>query len=264
MLATLFINLEREVTFDSLFPTLERFSMEEIGADTKFKFCCDSSQPCFNQCCSEAIIPLTPFDVMRLCQNLCLASEDFLINFTTSSGTESGGLALPMLRMIDSPDAPCPFVSPGGCSVYEDRPGACRSYPVARGINPQDMSDKYFLLKEACCHGFENSQEYTPKTWLEKEDCAKFDKYAAQYARLVAKLNTHPHKERLNNLFFLCLFQLDRFRQFIDKMRLFSRVPASAEEKIKIMENSPEGNEACLDFAFRWLNQALDSPKAGN
>ena len=76
---------------------------------------------------------------------------------------------------------------------------------------------------------------------------------------LVKQMRSHPQKDRLNKLCFLCLYQIDRFRDFIHKMKLFSRVPLNETEKLKIMENSLTGDEACLAYAFKWLNYALSN-----
>ena len=101
-------------------------SLPELKPGETFCFDCNPDVPCFNRCCAELTLPLTPYDVLRLRHNLGLGSEDFLATFTTLRSFPDTGFPLPMLRMLDGPDEPCPFVTPAGCSVYEDRPGACR------------------------------------------------------------------------------------------------------------------------------------------
>ena len=67
-----------------------------------------------------------------------------------------------LLKMDSANENRCPFVTPQGCSVYEDRPGACRMYPLGRAStsHPLDGSRRefYFTVKEDHCRGFEQEK----------------------------------------------------------------------------------------------------------
>ena len=56
------------------------------------------------------------------------------------------------LQMNQNERKTCPFVSPKGCLVYEDRPSACRIYPVARASRQLRahnlVLENYFILHE--------------------------------------------------------------------------------------------------------------------
>ena len=58
-------------------------SLPELKPDETFCFDCNPDVPCFNRCCAELTLPLTPYDVLRLRRNLGLGSEEFLGTFTT-------------------------------------------------------------------------------------------------------------------------------------------------------------------------------------
>ena len=98
-------------------------SLPELQADETFCFDCNPQVPCFNRCCAELTLPLTPYDVLRLRRHMGITSEEFLNTFATMRSFPDTGFPLPMLRMLQGPGEPCPFVGPAGCSVYEDRPG---------------------------------------------------------------------------------------------------------------------------------------------
>ena len=84
-------------------------SLPELKPGETFCFDCNPDVPCFNRCCAELTLPLTPYDVLRLRHNLGLGSEEFLATFTTLRSFPDTGFPLPMLRMLDGPDEPCPF-----------------------------------------------------------------------------------------------------------------------------------------------------------
>ena len=76
-------------------------SLPELKPGETFCFDCNPDVPCFNRCCAELTLPLTPYDVLRLRHNLGLGSEEFLATFTTLRSFPDTGFPLPMLRMRD-------------------------------------------------------------------------------------------------------------------------------------------------------------------
>ena len=76
-------------------------SLPELKPDETFCFDCNPDVPCFNRCCAELTLPLTPYDVLRLRRNLGIGSEEFLGTFTTMRSFPDTGFPLPMLRMLD-------------------------------------------------------------------------------------------------------------------------------------------------------------------
>lgn len=233
-------------------------SLPEIGENERFEFMCGPEMPCFNRCCADVAIPLTPYDVSRITRNLELSSEDFLKTFTERNAIPETGITLPMLKMIPGPDAPCPFAGPAGCAIYEDRPGACRSWPLGRGssLGEGGIKQRYYLIRESFCQGFCQGRQYTPPQWQNHEGMATYNIYNDLYMRLSSRIaaSGQPLERRLANMCFLALYQLDRFRELISAMKIFSRLELPEERQELIMENSAKGDEAALIFAFDWLD----------
>ncbi|MBI5583589.1 MAG: hypothetical protein HY892_07175, partial [Deltaproteobacteria bacterium] len=46
--------------------------------DNAFSFACHSDLACFNECCRDLKLVLTPYDILRLKKHLGLPSMDFL------------------------------------------------------------------------------------------------------------------------------------------------------------------------------------------
>ncbi len=238
-----------------------------IGDDEHFQFECGPESACYNRCCQDIAIPLTPYDVARIRRNLGITSEEFLLAFTERQNIPETGIALPMLRMIESPDAPCPFVSPAGCAIYEDRPGACRSWPIGRSssIGENGIKQRYFLIREDYCQGFCAGKKYTPSEWQLKEGMEKYNELNDLYMGFLSRISASgkPLDNRHASMCFLALYQLDRFRELVEKMRIFSRLDLDEERQKKIMEDSLDGDQACLDFAIKWLELSFFGQSAG-
>ncbi|MCR4666052.1 MAG: YkgJ family cysteine cluster protein [Desulfovibrio sp.] len=235
--------------------------LPEINATETFCFDCHPGVPCFNQCCAELTLPLTPYDVMRLCRHLSIQSQDFMTTYTTQQIDTETGFAMHTLKMNKEPGEPCPFVSPAGCMVYDDRPGACRAYPLGRGtkMGLEGIVERYFLVREEHCHGFDEGTYRTPAEWFANEDLIPYNDSNDRYMRLLSlvKASGKPLDARLQGMSRLCLFHLSQFRLMIEKMRIFAHLDLSETRKTLIMESSLEGDSACLDFAMDWMELVI-------
>lgn len=236
-------------------------SLPEIGHQDTFCFDCGPDVPCFNRCCAELTLPLTPYDMLRLHRQLGGTCEEIIRTFTHLRSFPDTGFPLLLMRMIESPDAPCPFVTPAGCSIYQDRPGACRSYPLGRGakLGRQGVEERFFVVHEDHCRGFDHGACHTPAQWFENQGLEKYNFFNDRYMRLMSmiKATERPLDSRMANMCLVCLYQLDRFRELIEMMKIFSRVRISDEKKAIIMADSAEGGEARLNFAFDWMELLL-------
>jgi len=64
---------------------LERKVLEEyprLGPTDSFEFSCHPGVKCFNKCCSDVNIVLTPYDVLRMKNRLGITSTEFLDTYT--------------------------------------------------------------------------------------------------------------------------------------------------------------------------------------
>ena len=94
------------------------------------QFQCRKGISCWNACCSNIDISLTPYDILRLKRRFELSSGEFLKQYIIPYEMEQNSIAGGKLRPVANGTA-CQFMTPEGCSVYKDRPTACRYYPVA-------------------------------------------------------------------------------------------------------------------------------------
>lgn len=236
-------------------------NLPEIGAEETFVFDCGPEMPCFNRCCADLTLPLTPYDVLRLTRQLGMSGENFLRTFTRLDAFPDTGFPLPLLRMLESPDAPCPFVTPAGCSVYDDRPGACRCYPLGRGTRmaADGVAERFFMVREEHCRGFDCGTRRTPAQWFADQGMEAYTAFNDRYMRLMAlvRATKRPLEPKLAGMSLLSLYQLGKFRELIAAMRIFSRVQVDSELQALIMEDSPAGDEAALGFALDWMELVI-------
>lgn len=236
------------------FPLSE--NVQPIERDCSFNFACGPEQPCFNRCCSQLTLPLTPYDALRLCRNLELPSEELLAVFTDRSTDPVTGFPAFYLRMIESPDAPCPFVTPAGCSVYEDRPGACRSYPLGRGtkLGYKGIVERFFMIREEHCSGFANDITRTPAEWVIDQGLPVYNYYNDKYMRLLSMVRASGNavSKRLYPMLMLSLWQPDHFSDYLKKMNILAQVKWNKNPESLISENE-HTMEATLDFGFDWV-----------
>lgn len=229
-------------------------TLPELEPGGTFRFACNPEVPCFNRCCAELTLPLTPYDVLRLRRHFNTDSETFLNTHTRMRTFPDTGFPLPLLRMLEGPGEPCPFVTPAGCSIYEDRPGACRCYPLGRGAKMAregGVEERFFIVREPHCHGFDLGRDWTAGEWLADQGLDVFNAANDRYMRLMSMVRASgkPLEARMATMAVLCLYQLDKFRELIEQMRIFSRVELSEERRNAIMSR----DEDTLDFALDWM-----------
>jgi Fe-S-cluster containining protein len=236
-------------------------SLPELGPGESFVFACNGRAPCFNVCCADLTMPLSPYDVLRLRRKLGISGERFLNEFAELLLYPDTGFPLPLLKMLDGPDARCPFVTPAGCSVYEDRSAACRAYPLGRGTRPGPdgtVRERFFLVREEHCRGFDAGAGGTARTaevWFGEQGMAPYNRSNDRYMRIMAGVRAggRPVSKRMASMCLLAFFRLDRFRDFIRSMNLLDKMELSAERRDAVLGDE----EARLDFAFDWTERVL-------
>ncbi|MFP5214199.1 MAG: YkgJ family cysteine cluster protein, partial [Acidobacteriota bacterium] len=138
---------------------------ERLSLQDSFRFACRENLSCFNSCCRNKHLPLTPYDVLRLKNALGLSSDEFLSRHTVYNIDPHSGFPVISIRMEDDEKRTCPFVSPEGCKVYRNHPTACRLYPLARAAGAatagRERKSFYYMLDIPGCLG---SNEAEPRT----------------------------------------------------------------------------------------------------
>ena len=138
-----------------------------LDGDSKINFACHKKVKCYNVCCQNADVNLTPYDIIRLKKRLNLSSEEFLAQWSVPYQMDGAGLTAVKLKTNESKH--CLFLNEQGCSVYEDRPTSCRYYPLgmmARKIKEdKQASFAYALIKEDHCLGHNENHQTTVKAY---------------------------------------------------------------------------------------------------
>jgi hypothetical protein len=231
-------------------PALPDGPFEPLPEDG-FCFACHPDVPCFNACCADLNLILTPYDILRLKNNLELRSDEFLERYAVDADEQSGRFPKVMLKMTDRSGRPCPFVTPKGCSVYPDRPGACRTYPVGRGSAPGGR-EMFFLVKEDHCRGFETGPRWTPQTWLTDQGLGVYNQANDRWMEiLTAKASLGPEEHRIKKLqmFYMVSYNLDRFRDFLFGTGFWQKFDLP-DDRIEAVKTD---DAALLELGFDWL-----------
>ena len=232
-----------------------------LGPDDTFKFACHPGVSCFNKCCSDVNIFLSPYDVLRLKRRMGMTSGDFLDKYALLPVQKDMKTPVVMLRMNDDEMRTCPFLSEGGCGVYSDRPWPCRMYPLGLAAQ-KDTPDGwrgdrfYFLLQEEGCRGFEESHQWTVREWLDDQGIDEYDDWGEAFK----ELTLHRYFEdggtlspqKMEMMFTAC-YDLDKFRDFVFESTLLHRFEVDED----FVEEMRRDDEALLRFAFLWLRFSL-------
>ena len=237
---------------------LEKSSMEPM-VDGKFSFACHPDVPCFTKCCSDLDLALTPYDVLRLKIRLGVSSSNFLDRHTADEVRHNCGLPMLMLKMQKDSKKTCPFLQSEGCTVYEDRPNACRLYPVARAAKYVGgiVKEQHFLVKEPHCLGFHEQKEWTDKEWLENQGLELYNQMNSLWMKInqSSKENNTPPPitdEKLK-MYFMACYNLDMFKKFVFESRLLNLFQINKKTVSQIQSDERE----LLKFSFLWLQFAI-------
>ncbi|MFH0900644.1 MAG: YkgJ family cysteine cluster protein [Pseudomonadota bacterium] len=231
-----------------------------LTRDARFKFDCHKSISCFNTCCRDVNIVLTPYDALRLRKRLGLSSHELLLHHTIQPFNKDQKLPVVLLKMTEDANKSCPFVSEEGCTVYEDRPWACRMYPVglasSKTSSNQYGEEFYFVLDEDHCRGGDENREWSIAQWLDDQKVADYDrmgdlfKEVTLHPRLLRGEALEPQKMEM---YFMACYDLDRMRRFVFGSSFLDRFEVEGD----VVERLRTDEEALLAFSFRWLQFCL-------
>jgi len=230
-----------------------------IGADQELIFACNPSVPCFTECCRELDLALTPYDVLRLKHRLALTSGQFLAQYVIVEW-EDAAQVFPTcyLTMVDDGRASCVFVTEQGCSVYGDRPGSCRAYPVGRGASGGDSGapvESLVLVREPHCLGFAGGCRQTVRAYLLGQGLEEYNRANDALLPLVQHPSIRnrtfrPTRPQLDQ-YMLALYDLDQFRRELTGDRIALHRPLSPAQLAGVAGD----DEQLLLLGIRWLRQ---------
>jgi Fe-S-cluster containining protein len=235
-----------------------------LTKDSKFKFSCFRNISCFNECCSDVNIFLTPYDIIRLKNRLKITSQEFLDRYTFLPIDENQNHPVVMLRLNQDEKKSCQFVGPEGCTVYEDRPWSCRMFPLGvaspKEIDGKEEEDFYFIIEEPVCKGYFEENSWTVGEWMRDQKVEEYN----EMGKLFKEISLHDFFSKDKKLtppqlemFYTVCYNLDKFREFVFESTFLNRfdVPEDTVKKIK------EDDEELLKFGFEWLKYCLFGEK---
>lgn len=233
----------------------------QLGPDDSFQFRCRKGIACFNKCCQNIDIMLTPYDVLRLKQRFDLSSREWLDRDTRDFQMDGHGMPGLKLKTKEG-TSECIYLTPEGCSVYEDRPSACRYYALGllamRKKDAPAEEDSYFVVKEGHCLGHEEPKAQTVREYRKDQGLEPYDAANREWRRIVLKKRSggpaigKPSRRSLE-LFFLASYDLDGFRAFVASpgfQELFELEP-------ELLRSVVTDDAALFAFATRFLRQTL-------
>ncbi len=241
---------------------------KKLTLESKIKFRCHPGVECFTACCGGIKIILTPYDILMLKKRLDIPAHEFLQKYTTPVYLEQTDMPGVALKLRED-DNKCPFVTPEGCTVYTDRPSACRYYPVGMadfhegqgsmgaGADHKDEEKFFFIVKEDHCKGFQEDKEWTVAEWRADQGVDVRDEMNKDWLRLVMRRKSFGHQaslsEQAKRMFFMTSTDLDHFRRFVLESSFLDTYIIDDETLEKIKSDDVE----LMLFSFKYLANAL-------
>ena len=233
----------------------------QLWEKDKFRFHCHRGIACFNKCCENADILLTPWDVVRLARHFGITTREAIDRYTVDYAMDGQGMPGLKLARKEGSTA-CIHLTPEGCGIYEDRPVACRYYALGtvalRKKDSAEVEDSYFVVKEAHCLGHDEPHEQTIAAYRAEQGIVPYDEANRAWRDIVLKKRSSgptvgKPPERSFELFFLASYDLDGFRRFV----LSEKFGMVFDVEQATLDGLARDDAACLAFAMRFLRQSL-------
>ncbi len=235
--------------------------MVQLTLDSKFRFKCHKGISCFTRCCSNIDIMLTPYDIVAMKKRLGLTSEEFLAKYTHTQAEGRAAFPILYLKMNSDEKRSCPFVTPEGCSIYDDRPANCRYYPIGQGTYKKAVDNKtvdeefFFFVKEEHCKGFEETDAWSIASWREDQGVDRYDELNKEWKGIVLFRNVPA--EALDGkklaMFYLACYDMDRFRSFIFESGFLNHFEVNETSREKMRTDDIE----LMLFGFKFVKYIL-------
>ena len=230
--------------------------------DSRFKFACNKGMKCYTHCCSDLNIILTPFDIVRMKNGLGLTCDQFLAIYTKPEMLARTKLPVVTLKMLDDDKKSCPFITPEGCIIYEDRPVSCRYYPLGMAaFREQEIEptgeDFYFMVRESHCLGFQADREWSVSEWRKDQGVNLHDDINKSWMEFMLRKKSYGFQAELGEegraMFFMVSSNVDKLRRFIFESSFLEKYDVEEE----LLEQIRTDEVALLKFGLDWLQSAL-------
>lgn len=226
--------------------------------DITFTFGCHPDVECFTRCCRDVDMYLYPYDVIRMKNRLGIASDRFLERHTVYAFRDNPYFPGLMLKMSDDEEKSCPFLSHSGCTIYEDRPFACRAYPLepamARTNDNKERTVHYFIACHPYCFGHRECREWTVQEWIDDQGIQLYNEMNALWVDIDTIFRRNPWgSEGVNSpwlkMAFMACFSTDEFKKFVFESTFLPRfdIPEERGERIK------RSDVELMKLGFDWV-----------
>jgi uncharacterized protein len=205
---------------------------------------------------------LTPYDILRIKKRLGMSSEEFLQKYTYTHIDEKSSHPFAVLKMMDDEEGKCLFLTPDGCSIYEDRPANCRYYPVGKGLMIKESEkglvpeEYYFLIREPSCLGYDEDKEWSIETWKIEQGVDLYDEMNKEWSEIQLRRD-NPGQPKLDtnkqSLMYMASYDIDKFRKFVFESKLLDILDVDNDEVEKIKTDEI----ALMKFGFKYLKYIL-------
>ena len=201
---------------------------------------------------------LYPYDVLRLKKQLGISSDEFLDQYVDVVLRPGNYFPEVLLKMSENKEKTCPFLSNDGCSVYPDRPDACRTFPMEQGLlynkGGKQSEFAYFFRPPDFCLGQYEKTRWTPHSWIQDQDAVTYQKMTARWAGLKALFASDPWQGQgpdcpAGKMAFMAAYNLDRFREFVFQSTFLKRYKIKSD----LLKKIKAGDTELLNLAFEWI-----------
>jgi Fe-S-cluster containining protein len=234
---------------------------EQLDEDHVIRFRCYKGIECFNACCRDIDITLTPYDILRLKRRLGISSTEFLKRYGYPFEFAKNSIAGIKLQPVEG-GTQCQFMTEEGCSVYEDRPTACRYYPVGllslRRADENFDRASYAMVREDHCKGHLEERGITIRDYRKEQGLEEYDDMGRGWRQLVLKMKSagpaigKPSRPSLQ-FFFMACYDLDRFREFVRSEGFDATFEIDHATRKALSEDDVE----LLNFGVRMIKQIM-------
>ena len=244
----------------------KKFNLKPITPEGIFSFACHAGVSCFNRCCHEIDVILTPVDILKMKTELNMSSDKFLTQYTTMQKLKGTGIPLVKLQMRENTNGACIFLDQKkGCSIYHTRPLVCRSYPLGlASLDPRQSetqeggqpTEARFIIREDICIGHSEPKTWTLKEWMKDQDTIGLEKDNKDWLDIVARLKAMKFGENQQHeisLFIMASYDVDTFSRFVFESSMLKRFKIEKKTVDLISSDQLE----LLKFGMIWLQFSL-------
>ncbi len=237
---------------------LDNLPGKRLGNDDVFCFRCHAGRSCFNRCCRNLNLFLYPYDVLRLKHALGISSDRFLERYVDVVLRPDNFFPEVLLKMSDDTQKSCPFLSAAGCTVYADRPGTCRSFPVEQGLR-LDADGRHgkhinFFRPPEFCEGPQSRTRWTMRSWIRDQQAQTYQRMTIRWGALKGLFAQDPWGVQgptgaKAKMAFMATYNLDPFREFVFHSTFLDRYRVP----LKSLKKMQSDDVALLQLGLEWV-----------